>query len=45
MKAGAKAAGKEMITTDDFLAMMEEAVEGVKMRVKPSGARRPCWIP
>lgn len=34
MKAGAKAAGKEMITTDDFLAMMEEAVEGVKMRGK-----------
>ncbi|MBO7710320.1 MAG: dihydroxyacetone kinase subunit L [Lachnospiraceae bacterium] len=34
MKAGARAAGKETITLDDFLAMMEEAVEGVKMRGK-----------
>ena len=34
MKAGAKAAGKNEIGMTDFLAMFEEAVEGVKMRGK-----------
>ena len=34
MKAGAKAAGKTEIGMDDFLDMLEAAVEGVKMRGK-----------
>ena len=32
MKAGAKAAGKAEIGIDDFLAMLEDAIEGIKMR-------------
>ena len=34
MKAGAKAAGKDAIGMEDFLAMLDEATEGVKMRGK-----------
>ncbi len=34
MKAGAKAAGKNEIGMDDFIAMMEEAIGGVQMRGK-----------
>lgn len=34
MKAGAKAAGKQEIGLDDFLVMLNDAIEGIKMRGK-----------
>lgn len=34
MKAGAKMAGKETLCLDDLLVMLQEAVEGIKMRGK-----------
>ena len=34
MKAGAKAAGKNEISLDDFIVMMDEAISGVQLRGK-----------
>lgn len=45
MKAGALMAGKTDMSVDDFLACLDAAVEGVKMRGRSTQGEKPCWTP